>query len=363
VSLDELREQIDSMDGEIARLLRDRAAAARKIAAEKAASGLPVRDPAREEAVIADRVRRAEGGYPAHSVMNIFRAIVAETVALQEGELRRRMCAPACPGPSGKRDELARIVENRELRPGFNRMRLAAPGADRLFRPGQFFQIAPRPREGSPFLRRPFAPSELTPDGLAFVYAVVGGGTELMTRLRPGDDAGLLFPLGRGYTLPAPGSRAVLVGGGCGGPSLGPLAAALAAASVETVAVLGARTAEKLVGDDCLGAHVGRLLSCTDDGSAGMAGTAADALLSLLDAGPADAIYACGPTPMLRAVAKIAAERNVFCEVSLEERMACGFGACVGCAVEMLTRDGAAKYGRVCRDGPVFDAKTLAWRA
>jgi dihydroorotate dehydrogenase electron transfer subunit len=263
---------------------------------------------------------------------------------------------------SGKRDRTVAVTGNQEIAPGFFRMRLALPSANRVFSPGQFFQLAVGTGTTAPFLRRPFAPAELSPESFAFVYAVVGEGTRLMSRLRPGDRVGLLAPLGKGYARPVSGSRVVLAGGGGGGPSLGPLAAALRENGTEVISILGARTAGRLVGGDSLEPGSHRLVSCTDDGSAGFAGTAADALAAEIAGGRVDAVFACGPAPMLKAVARITAAKNIPCQVSMEERMACGFGACVGCVVEMLLPDGkGTKYGRVCHDGPVFDAGTIVW--
>ena len=211
-------------------------------------------------------------------------------------------------------------------------------------------------------MRRPFAPSETLPGGFAFVYAVVGTGTEAMTRLCPGETVSVLGPLGNGFAPPPSGAIAILAGGGCGTPSLRPLAEAFAAIGSEVWAVVGAKSGEGLLERDGIGKAAKRLTIATDDGSAGIRGTAVDGARSFLDdaAGRAVVMYACGPGGMMAGLARLAAERGVRCEVSLEERMACGFGACVGCAVEVASGDGFV-YKKVCADGPVFDAATVRW--
>jgi len=216
-----------------------------------------------------------------------------------------------------------------------------------------------------PLLRRPFAPSEITRSGFAFVYAVVGQGTEAMTRLANGATAQVLGPLGNGYALPKQGGRAVLVGGGCGTPSLRRLGEVLAGRGIEVFSVVGARTACTLLEEKALKRVSAMLAVSTDDGSKGFHGNAVDATRVLLDEigpRPRPVLYACGPHAMLKGLAALAAERKLRCQVSLEERMACGFGACMGCvvAVKAANEDGFV-YQRVCHDGPVFDAAEIVW--
>lgn len=262
-------------------------------------------------------------------------------------------------------DERATITAHAEVAPGFRRMALAAPESARRFSPGQFFQLRVLDQGLRPLLRRPFAPSEIHADGFAFVYAVVGTGTETMARLPVGAAVQVLAPLGRGWALPRKGSRAVLVGGGCGTPSLRVLAETLALRGVAISTVIGARTACTLLERDAL-ARLSELLAVsTDDGSAGFHGHAVGATEALLDEigpTPRPHLFACGPTPMLRGLAALAHARGLPCQVSLEERMACGFGACMGCVVAIRADnpDGIV-YRRVCVDGPVFDAEEVRW--
>lgn len=361
MSLEDLREDITRTDRQIVRLLDERAAVAKRIAEEKTRRGLPLRDPGREADVIAGLAAMSNGSMPSSGLAAIYRRIIEESLAVQ-GEPVAAPPPAACPG-HGKRDVPAEVVENKEIAPGFRQMRLRAPELADAFRPGQFFQLDISEGGGEPFLRRPFAPSEIDRNGFAFVYAVVGRGTGIMAGLAIGDRVRVLAPLGNGYTPVEPGRSVALVGGGCGGPSLGPLAKHLATAGVKTTVVLGAKTAGALLCRDTLARHSRHMVTATDDGSHGVAGTAIQALRDRLGAHLPDLarIYACGPVPMLKAAAALARQHGIPCEVSLEERMACGFGACVGCVVETKDADGGIAYRRVCHDGPVFDAAELAW--
>jgi dihydroorotate dehydrogenase electron transfer subunit len=265
-----------------------------------------------------------------------------------------------------KIDEAVTVKSNREVAPGFWKMTLVAPELAKRFKPGQFFQIRISPEGNSPLLRRPFAPSEITKDGFAFVYAVVGEGTDVMSKMKKGASAEVLGPLGNGYKLPRKGSRAILVGGGCGTPSLRFMGEVLESRGVEVYSVIGARSACTLLEKNALRKISSIIATATDDGSEGLRGNAvmaASVLLAEIPDGPAPHIFACGPHPMLKGLATLAAEKGLDCQVSLEERMACGFGACMGCAVALKAdnEDGFV-YKRVCHDGPVFDSRELVWQ-
>ncbi len=259
----------------------------------------------------------------------------------------------------------AQVSANREIAPGFWRMALVAPLLGQRLRPGQFFQLRIRPECDQPLLRRPFSPSEISARGIAFVYAVVGAGTKAMTMLSRGSAVSVLGPLGNGYRLPGRRGRALLLGGGCGAPSLRPLAEILTRRGIEVFTIIGARTACALLERKALGKLSARLTMTTDDGSAGQQGdvvAAARNLLAEIGLHPKPALYACGPYAMLKATAALAAEKNLFCQVSLEERMACGFGACMGCAIAVKdeSHEGFV-YRRVCCEGPVFEAAEVVW--
>ncbi len=356
MSLDEIRSRIDAIDTELVRLLDLRAQAGRDVGKAKAALGLPLYQAGREEAVLARLRGLSDGSMPPASIDAIYRTIMRETLALQT--------APACAGhqaESGKRDVQARVAANATVQPGVSRMRVIAPELAGAFLPGQFFQIRVDGGVDGLFLRRPFAPSAYTEDGFEFTYAVVGTGTRHLAGLVPGTTVHVLGPLGNAFTPAPAGTHAVLLGGGCGAPSLAPLALACRENGVRVTGFIGARSVDGLLGRDEFTGACDALHLATDDGSCGWKGTGVDAFLSRRDElGRVDRIYAIGPIPMLRAVAALAAREGIPCEVSLEERMACGFGACMGCVVPV--RDGAGSvYRRVCHEGPVFDAATLAW--
>lgn len=267
------------------------------------------------------------------------------------------------PGTAAKRDAKGRVMENLPAGPDFFRMRILVPELAGTFLPGQFFQLRICPEADAPLLRRPFVPSSHEPDGFSFHYAVVGRGTGIMAKLPPGAPVDILAPLGNAFSpLPA-GCAALIVGGGLGAPGLAPLAKALKAAGVRTLVALGAKTAARVPDPQLFAGAADRLLPATDDGSRGFAGSVVDAVL--VDSGDMfeqpSRIYACGPPAMLVAVARLAAGRNIPCEVSLEARMACGFGACMGCVVPIRDGKGGNTFLRVCREGPVFDARDVDW--
>ena len=263
-----------------------------------------------------------------------------------------------------KLDVSALVLENRPAGPNCRTIRLRAPELAGAFRPGQFVQLRIRPGRDTPFLRRPFAPCAHWPDGFSIFYAVVGDGTRLMAEARPGERIGVLGPLGNAYSIPPSGGTVLVVGGGAGAPSLGPLLELLRGNGTAAVLAMGARSGDLLPWTPELSALAGRTILAADDGSRGFAGNVVDAIRA--DPGnvlaAASRLYACGPPPMLKAAARLAAERSLPCEVSLEARMGCGFGACMGCAVPARTTSGGpAVYRRACHDGPVFEAGSVDW--
>ena len=258
---------------------------------------------------------------------------------------------------------LATVVENRAEGGANRRLRLQVD-AWRSFGPGQFVMLSPGPRtevaRSDPLLPRPMAVYRTAPGDVGalveILYKVCGRGTRLLADTLPGQHVGLVGPLGRSFELPAAGERALLVAGGTGIASVYELAAR-ALATTEVSVLLGARTRDDLMGVEDFEALGVDLRLATEDGSAGERGLVTDLLeAQLADGGPAR-VYACGPTPMMRRCAEIAAERGRPCVVSLENNMACGFGVCLGCAAPLA----AGGFALVCRDGPMFDAEQVAW--
>lgn len=234
--------------------------------------------------------------------------------------------------------------------------------------PGQFAMLSPGATGAAPrfdpLLPRPMAVYRAAPEPggaeVEILYKVGGRGTRLLADARPGERVRLVGPLGSGFALPAAGQRALLVGGGTGIASLHGLARAARARGPVAV-LLGARHEGELLGRADFAALGVDLRIATEDGSAGRRGLVT-ALLEEALAEPGaggEQVYACGPTPMMRAAAAIAAAHGRRCVVSLENTMACGFGVCLGCAVP---RAGGG-FALVCRDGPVLDAAAVAWEA
>jgi dihydroorotate dehydrogenase electron transfer subunit len=239
------------------------------------------------------------------------------------------------------------------------RLRLDVGASFPACEPGQFLMLSPGPvpaaPRSDPLLPRPMAVFRREGAALEVLYKVSGRGTALLAAARPGDCVRAVGPLGRGFPLPEPGERAVLVGGGTGIASLFDLAVRARAIGPVTV-LLGARSAGELMAVPAFRALGVSLRIATDDGSEGQRGLVTELLGAELAAGPAR-VYACGPTPMMRRAAELAAAAAQPCLASLENRMACGFGVCLGCAVP---RAGGG-YALVCRDGPVFAADGLRW--
>jgi dihydroorotate dehydrogenase electron transfer subunit len=249
------------------------------------------------------------------------------------------------------------IIGNREVAPGWRELSLSWTAEAGRPLPGQFFTLRVSARY-DPLLRRPFAFSGSSLDGgrVEALYQVRGPATEGLASLAPGARLDALGPLGSGFPVPRPGERSLLAGGGIG---LGPvlyLARELAReAALPFAAVFGFRTAASIPRLDF---PAGSTLA-TDDGSAGFHGTAGDWLTSL-PAGAATRLYACGPGPMLAALAALARERDWEASLSAEQWMACGVGACMGCAVRRADGQG---YLRACADGPVFGRDEIDWSA
>ncbi|HEY5996590.1 MAG TPA: dihydroorotate dehydrogenase electron transfer subunit [Candidatus Deferrimicrobiaceae bacterium] len=248
-------------------------------------------------------------------------------------------------------------------------MEVAVPEPVR-FVPGQFAMLSGWPGS-DPLLPRPFAIFRTTSQGerntVEFVYKVVGRGTALLSGLHDGDPVSVTLPLGRGYDLSGEGRVFWLVGGGVGFSTVFPAADALAHRKGEFELYLGGRSRDQLPpkGWTPGGEILGRVHLCTDDGTAGFHGTLVDALRERMLGMSATAlsrvtILACGPRPMLKGLAALAEEHGIPLQVSLENHMACGFGVCWGC-VTALHDQGAVAYRRVCKEGPVFDAKEVVW--
>jgi dihydroorotate dehydrogenase electron transfer subunit len=222
--------------------------------------------------------------------------------------------------------------------------------------PGQFVEIRV---DGSPstFLRRPISINFVDRDQneLWLLIAVVGDGTRRLAQLQPGDTLNCLLPLGNGFTMPvSKDEKILLVGGGVGVAPLLYMGAEMARQGIKPTFLLGARTSADLLMLDEYERY-GRVYVTTEDGSQGEKGFVTNH--SLLQKEQFSRIATCGPTPMMKAVAAYARKAEVECEVSLENLMACGLGACL-CCVEKTTEGNLC----VCKDGPVFNIRKLLWQ-
>lgn len=249
-----------------------------------------------------------------------------------------------------KKYENGKVTAIKCMAPGIYDM-LVETSLSKLAVPGQFVMIYPDDK--STLLPRPISICEVCDNALRFVYRVVGKGTKEFSNLTPGMDLRLLGPVGNGFPLEeAEGKNAVLMGGGIGVPPILELSKKLKASKVSTV--LGYRDSTLFLKEDF--DRYSDVYIATEDGSIGTKGN----VLDVLKKGeiPCDVIYACGPMPMLRAIKAYAEENNIKAYISLEERMACGVGACLGCVAKTTHKDGHSHVNnaRVCTEGPVFEA-------
>lgn len=258
----------------------------------------------------------------------------------------------------------AQIVWNRAVAPGVFTIGMTCRHGFAGAKPGQFVML--RVSDGfEPLLRRPFSIHKLIAaanqvDGIELLYKVVGKGTALLAARRPGETLDVLGPLGSSFILPPAARRVFIVAGGMGVAPTVFLAQHLVAHGLNPLqceVFLGGRTRAELL---CLTDFAALDLpvhTTTDDGSAGDRCLVTHPVGVALAARRPDVVFACGPLPMLDCVVGITAARGVPCQVSIESAMACGIGACLGCAVG--ARDAPGRYYHVCLDGPVFDADSI----
>lgn len=254
-----------------------------------------------------------------------------------------------------KKKTSAVVVSQESLAPGIYDLRLKTELA-RDARCGQFTGVYPKDK--STLLPRPISICEADPQNeiLRLVYRVAGKGTAEFSGLKAGDSVELLGILGNGFPVEKAGrsSTAVLLGGGIGVPPILQLSREL---DCEKKIVVGYRDSRCFLKEDF--EKNGEVFVATEDGSAGTKGNVMDAVRE--NGLKADIIYACGPMPMLRAIKKYAEETNIPAYISLEERMACGVGACLGCVCKTTAEDphSHVNNARVCTDGPVFEAREV----
>ncbi len=289
------------------------------------------------------------------------------------------------------------IISNKEVCSAHFVMELEAPFLGENSAPGQFINIRVDEGTTDPLLRIPLGIHKIHEGGISLLYKVVGSGTQILSNKKQGDQVDVLGPLGKGFDVarveaygntPLQSTKqdpeAILVAGGHGIAPLYALAESLAEKKIKTTFLIGVRSRDHLVCVDELKSLGAEVQIATEDGSAGYEGYVTELLEELLKQvmkgevngdsqrarfsrlrsgqegqSPGEQqtmIYSCGPRLMLRALSKVALENNTPAQVSLDAYMACGVGACLGCAVK--TKDG---YKMVCKDGPVFDSKEILW--
>ena len=241
------------------------------------------------------------------------------------------------------KQQVLTIMENVPVTGSVYRMRLEGAELEAQ-KPGGFVNI----RLDGLFLRRPISVFDSAPGSLTILYKVVGKGTEQMSGMKAGETLDVLTGLGNGYDLTKAGDHPLLLGGGVGVPPLYLLAKQLIAAGKKVSAVLGFNTAAEVFGEAEFRALGCDVTVTTADGSYGVKGFVTDALPEEYSY-----FYTCGPEPMLKAVYRAAKTSGQF---SFEERMGCGFGACMGCSCKTITG-----YKRICREGPVLEKEEILW--
>lgn len=247
---------------------------------------------------------------------------------------------------------------NKQLSGLYYLIELDAPEIAPRVQPGQFAHVRiPGPTEL--LLRRPFSIFKATVETISIIYKVVGRGTFAMAQLHPGAELSVIAPLGHGFSLPSvSGPRPLLVAGGYGVAALYLLAERSA---MRSIVFMGGKSKGDIICEADFVALGWEVRVTTEDGSYGQKGLVTQPLRAELEQLGANLkLYACGPMPMLAAVAKLAEQFNVPAEISADQQMCCGVGACLTCVVP-VRKPAGWEYQRVCTEGPVFDARQIAW--
>jgi dihydroorotate dehydrogenase electron transfer subunit len=265
----------------------------------------------------------------------------------------------------------AAVISNTRLSDDYSVIALAAPEVASAALPGQFVMVKPS-RGNDPLLRRPFSIFERLRDtsgraiGITLLNKRVGAGTTRLYEAEPGARIACLGPLGRPFEPPAPPSEAWMVAGGVGLAPFVTLAEAIRARGGRARLFYGARRASDLYYVSVFEQMGVDVVLTTEDGSRGGTGYVTDALAPALRSAPDTndvRLYVCGPTPMMRAVAQLAASLSTACDVSLEQVMGCGLGGCYSCVVLARDERGAPHFVRSCVEGPVFESSRIVWNA
>ena len=256
---------------------------------------------------------------------------------------------------------LAELVDKLQLTQDIYKFTVKAPEIVKQAKPGNFIEIRVS-EQTEPLLRRPISIYNLEKEKgiLEFIFQVKGKGTKILAKKQKGDLIDIIGPLGYGTFKTENCKNIAVIGGGIGIFPLYELCKNAKQEGIEVNTYLGFRNKEYVVLEKEFNEVSDNLTITTDDGSYSKKGFAIDFLSKDIENRKLDCIYACGPLPMLRAIRKLAIEKNITCQISLEERMACGLGVCLGCAVKTAkSSEEAPEYWHVCKAGPVFQAKDV----
>ncbi|RUA05661.1 MAG: dihydroorotate dehydrogenase electron transfer subunit [Fusobacteria bacterium] len=247
--------------------------------------------------------------------------------------------------------EDAKIIENINIADNYYLMRVEGIEIPKHSNPGQFFML--QCKDEARVLRRPISLHNIDGNIIEFYYEALGKGTKEFTKLKTGETINIQGPLGTGFDLEIKDKNVVVIGGGMGMAPIKYLIKKLNGTNKVTF-IGGGRNSNAIKITDRFNFENLEKKLVTDDGSVGEKGNTVDLLKELLHENKIDIIYTCGPHKMMEAVARVAEENDIRCQISLEERMACGIKACVGCSI--LTKNGMKK---VCHDGPVFESTDI----
>ena len=238
------------------------------------------------------------------------------------------------------------ITQNEKIAQSVYKMRLSGD-TSAIKKAGQFVNI----KLDGFFLRRPISVCDYTDEELLIIYKVVGKGTEKMSAMEKGEQLDILTGLGNGYDLTVKTEKPVLIGGGVGVPPLYKLAKELKKQGKRVSVILGFNSENEIFFEDEFKEIADRVLICTADGSYGIKGFVTDAVKDI----DFDYFFTCGPEPMFKAL-ESTIDKNISGQLSFEQRMGCGFGACMGCSCKTLTGN-----KRICREGPVLFREEIIW--
>lgn len=255
-------------------------------------------------------------------------------------------------------EQTVQIVSNTRDTDSYFRLVLRAPQIAPLIQPGQFAHVRVLPLKDA-LLRRPFSIFQVEDNTFSILYKTVGKGTDVLARMNAGEELSVIAPLGHGFTVPKRDDETpLLIAGGYGMAAMYLLAQR---SPQKGIVFVGGRKRVDILCEKEFQALDWDVHVTTEDGSHGEKGMVTQPLLrELKKRMPRRKVFACGPTGMLKAVAKIAEDFNVPAELSMDEHMCCGAGVCLTCVIPVKTGDGW-EYQRTCTEGPVFDARQIVW--